>query len=76
MRTMLTLDNDILAAAKGFAATLQQTIAEMVSAPAHLAFQRTREPPSARSGVPLLALSTDSQPVAAEAVNQLDDEWQ
>ncbi len=74
MRTTLSLDDDILAAAKGLAATRHQTLGEVISALARQALQPTRKPRSVRNGVPLLAATGNSQPVTAELVNQLSDE--
>jgi hypothetical protein len=74
MRTTLSLDDDVLAAAKGLAATRHQTLGEVISALARQALLPTRKPRSVRNGVPLLAASSNSQPVTAELVNQLSDE--
>jgi nucleoside diphosphate kinase len=76
MRTTLSLDDDVLAAAKGLAATQHQTLGKVISALARqgLQLQPTRESRLVRNGVPLLAASADSQPVTAELVNQLSDE--
>ncbi len=74
MRTTLSLDDDILAAAKGLAATRRQTLGEVISALARQALLPTCETRSVRNGVPLLAANANSQPVTAEFVSQLSNE--
>ncbi len=74
MRTTLSLDDDILAAAKGLAATRHQTLGEVISALARQALLATHKTRSVRNGVPLLAANANSQPVTAQLVSQLGDE--
>lgn len=75
MRTTLSIDDDVLAAAKGLAARQNKTVGEVVSALARQALRpaqvkRKRE----RNGIPLLAQTAGAPPVTLELVNQLRDE--
>ena len=75
MRTTLSIDDDVLAAAKGLAARQNKTVGEVVSALARQALrpaqtQRKKE----RNGIPLLAQTAGAPPVTLELVNQLRDE--
>lgn len=75
MRTTLTIDDDILAAAKHLAEREQKTIGEVVSALARQGLVRgSKSTRSQRNGVPLLAGRRGSTPVTMELVNQLRDE--
>jgi hypothetical protein len=73
MRTTLTIDDDILSAAKSLAASRHTTIGEVIS---ELARQSLRPMTSSteRNGVPLLPLSANAGPVTLEVVNALRDE--
>jgi hypothetical protein len=61
MRTTLTIDDDVLAAAKGLAARQNKTIGEVISA-------------LSRNGVPLLNVRPGAMPVTPEMVSELRDE--
>jgi hypothetical protein len=75
MRTTLSLDDDVLAAARHLAAREQKTVGEVVSALARQGLARTaRSSRVERNGIPLLAASRDAKPVTLEFVNQLRDE--
>ncbi len=77
MRTTLSIDDDVLAAAKGLAARQNKTVGEVVSALARQALRpaqvkRARE--RVRNGIPLLAQTPGAPPVTLDLVNQLRDE--
>ena len=74
MRTPLTIDDDVLAAARGLAARERKTVGEVISALARQALQPVNAGRSARDGVPLLAVRTGVLAVTPELVNQLRDE--
>lgn len=75
MRTTLTIDDDILAAAKHLAERERKTIGEVVSALARQGLARgSKGARSQRNGVPLLPSRRGSAPVTMELVNQLRDE--
>jgi hypothetical protein len=74
MRTTLSIDDDVLSAAKELAARERKTIGEVISA---LARQSMRPPVSSgktRSGIPLLPVLPNARPVTLEMVNKLRDE--
>lgn len=75
MRTTLTIDDDVLAAAKELAAKEGKTIGEVLSALAREALQPEKRAGRTRNGIPLLAVSPDAKPVTLEFVNQLRDEF-
>lgn len=74
MRTTLTLDDDVLAAARALAERQHKSIGEVVSALAREALQPKEPPGAQRNGIPLLPRSPQAQPVTPELVNQLRDE--
>lgn len=74
MRTTLTIDDDVLAAAKVLAEQRRGTIGEVIS---DLARQALKAAPSARlerDGVPLLPRKAGERPVTLDLVNALRDE--
>lgn len=77
MRTTLSIDDDVLLAARSLAQRQHQSVGEVLSA---LARQALRPAPpagvatSVRNGVPLLPLSAHAAPVTMELVNQLRDD--
>jgi hypothetical protein len=73
MRTTLTIDDDVLAAARALARQRRRSIGEVVS---ELARQSLRRPPEQRQrhGVPLLPVSNPEAVVTLEIVNALRDE--
>lgn len=76
MRTTLSIDDDILAAAKHLAERDRKSLGEVVSALARQGLAGTsREPRAERNGVPLLPHRADAGPVTLELVNQLRDEF-
>ena len=74
MRTTLTIDDDVLAAAKGLAARQNKSIGEVISALTRQALKPTNTRRQIRNGVPLLAVRPGAGPVTPELVNQLRDE--
>jgi hypothetical protein len=73
MRTTLTIDDDLLIAAKAIAQQTNQTIGEIVSNLARTALRpktRTME----RNGIPLLPVRNPEAIVTPEIVNALRDE--
>ena len=74
MRTTLTIDDDVLAAAKGLAARQNKSIGEVISALTRQALKPTSTRRQVRNGVPLLAVRPGAEPVTPELVNQLRDE--
>lgn len=75
MRTTLSIDDDVLAAAKGLAARQNKTVGEVVSALARQALRPTQtKRKRERNGIPLLAQTAGAPPVTLELVNQLRDE--
>jgi hypothetical protein len=74
MRTTLTIDDNVLAAAKGLAARQNKTVGEVVSALSRQALLPESASAKVRNGVPLLAVRAGSVPPRPELVNQLRDE--
>jgi hypothetical protein len=75
MRTTLSIDDDVLAAAKHLAEREQKTVGEVISALARQGLSRgSRSARVERNGIPLLASRKGAQPVTLELVNQLRDE--
>lgn len=74
MRTTLTLDDDVLAAAKGLATRQHKSLGEVISALVRQALRPTVSGGKVRNGVPLLPRHAGAVPVTPEQVNQLRDE--
>ena len=74
MRTTLTIDDDVLAAAKGLAARQNKSIGEVISALTRQALKPTNTRRQIRNGVPLLAVRPGAGLVTPELANQLRDE--
>ena len=74
MRTTLTIDDDVLAAAKDLAARENKTLGEVISALTRRALKPVLPIGSTRNGVPLLPVRADAAPVTMELVNRLRDE--
>jgi len=73
MRTTLTIDDDVLLAAKAIAEQEQKSVGEVVSALARNALRRP-QPPSIRNGIPLLPVRNPRAVVTLDVVNSLRDE--
>lgn len=74
MRTTLSIDNDVLLAAKSLAKREQKSLGEVLSALARQGLRREAQLGNVRNGVPLLSPSATATPVTMELVNQLRDE--
>lgn len=74
MRTTLSIDDDILAAAKELAAKQRKSIGEVLSSLAREALRPRKQTRRTRSGVPLLPVRPNAVPVTLDLVNRLRDE--
>lgn len=74
MRTTLSIDDDVLQAAKGLAARTQKTVGEVVSELARRGLKPVGKTPRKRNGIPLLPGRAAAPPVTPELVNKLRDE--
>ena len=74
MRTTLTIDDDVLSAAKALAAQRNETIGDVISDLVRQALSPPTPGVSTRNGVPLLPRRQDGGPVTLETVNALRDE--
>lgn len=73
MRTTLSIDDDVLAAAKHISARENKSVGDVISALARQGLMRTsRANRSERNGIPLLRRG--AAPVTPELVNRLRDE--
>ena len=73
MRTTLTIDDDVLAAAKGLASQQRRTVGEVISDLARVAL-RPQKGGTTRNGVPQLPTGAEAKPVTLEIVNRLRDD--
>lgn len=73
MRTTLTIDDDVLAAAKAKATAERRSLGEVISALARHGLTETGRLRT-RNGVPLLPGRENAPPVTLEIVNRLRDE--
>jgi len=74
MRTTLTIDDDVLLAAKSLADREKCSVGEVISALARRALAPEASRQRSRNGVPLLKPKADASPVTMALVNQLRDE--
>jgi hypothetical protein len=74
MRTTLSIEDDVLAAAKDIADRQGKTVGEVISALAREALRPKEATKKTRNGVPLLPVKPDSTPVTPELVSKLLDE--
>ena len=74
MRTTLSIDDDVLMAAKNMADRERRTVGEVLSALARQALRREAAPGHIRNGIQLLPVKDSATPVTLELVNQLRDE--
>lgn len=74
VRTTLSIDDDVLAAAKGLAARQGKPIGEVISALARQGLLPQARNRKLRNGIPLLATRAGGAPVTPEVVNRLRDE--
>jgi len=74
MRTTLTIDDDVLAAARELAEFQQKTVGEVISSLARKGLRPTEPVPVIRNGIRLLPIQPGSSVVTLEHVNRLRDE--
>lgn len=75
MRTTLSIDDDVLAAARGLAARENKSLGEVISSLSRQALKPSRtQERSVRNGMPLLPVRSNAVPITLELVNQLRDE--
>lgn len=74
MRTTLSIDDDVLAAAKGLAALQQKSVGEVISELTRQALRPGIQKGKMRNGVPLLPVGPKAKAVTPELVNRLRDE--
>ena len=74
MRTTLTIDDDVLEAARERAEMEHKTIGEVLSALARKGLQPAPSPLLMKNGVPQLPVQPGSRPVTIEFINRLRDE--
>jgi hypothetical protein len=74
MRTTLSIEDDVLAAAKELAAREGKSVGEVISALAREALRPKKTGRRTRNGVPLLPVRSGTTRVTLELVNQLRDE--
>ena len=74
MRTTLSIEDDVLAAAKEIAVREGKSVGEVISTLAREALRPKRTGRRTRNGVPLLPVRSGSKRVTLELVNQLRDE--
>ncbi len=74
MRTTITLDDDVLGAAKEVAARENKTVGEVISALARKGLRPARPAPKKRNGIPLLTVRKDASPVTSDMVHRLGEE--
>jgi hypothetical protein len=75
MRTTLTIDDDVLSAAKHLARQEQRTVGDVISSLARQGLNRGHRSPGAqRNGIPLLATRKNASPVTPDFVNRLRDQ--
>jgi hypothetical protein len=71
MRTMLAIDDDVLAAAKKLAVMERKSVGEIISLLARHAMRSTETSLKTRNGVPPLEVSPEAPRVTSELVRQL-----
>lgn len=74
MRTTLSIDDDVLAAARALAARQGKSLGEVVSDLARQGLQPQSEPPKYRNGIRLMSVRQGATPTTLEQVNRLRDE--
>jgi len=74
MRTTLSIDDDVLSAARGLAARDRLSLGEVISSLARQALQRPPAPAGLRNGVPLLPVQTGATPATMAQVNRMRDQ--
>ena len=75
MRTTLSIDDDVLVAAKGLASRQNKSLGEVISALSRQALKPTATGHKTRNGVPLVPVRPSSARVTLELVTELRDAW-
>ena len=73
MRTTLTINDDVLVAARGLASRQNKSLGEVISALSRQTLRPTTTGRRARNGVPLLPVRAGTAAVTLELVNELRD---
>lgn len=76
MRTTVTIDDDVLAAAKQFADARGLTVGEALSQLARATLTERRRHDGTRNGIVLLPTNPDAKSVTLDDVNDLRDDQQ
>jgi hypothetical protein len=76
MRTTLSIDEDVLAAAKALAAREHKPVGEVISFLARRALTPDKRSGNKRNGIQLLNVKPDAVPVTPELIARLRDELQ
>jgi hypothetical protein len=76
MRTTLSIDDEVLAAAREMAVTEGKSVGDVISSLARKALLPTPSDRTSRNGIPLLPVRPGGQRVTSELVRQLQDELQ
>jgi hypothetical protein len=74
MRTTLTIDDDVLSAAREMAAAQDKTVGEVISLLARQGLNPVASRRTTRNGVPLLPVRKGSVRVTSELIHQLREE--
>jgi hypothetical protein len=74
MRTTLSIDDDVLAAAKELAERENKSVGDVITSLARQALRPKNRTKSRRNGVPLLPVRSGATRVTPALVNQLRDE--
>lgn len=74
MRTTLSIDDDVLSAAKELAVMQKKTVGEVISNLARQTLNPAESKQSTRNGVPLLRVRPGTPRVTSELVHQLREE--
>jgi hypothetical protein len=74
MRTTLTIDDDVLSAAKEMAVSQNRTVGEVISSLARQGLNPAASRRKTRNGVPLLPVRASTPRVTSELVHQLREE--
>jgi hypothetical protein len=74
VRTTLSIDDDVLAAAKELASAERKSVGEVISVLARTALHPANPRRKTRNGVPLLPVRAGSRRVTSELVQQLREE--
>jgi hypothetical protein len=74
MRTTLSIDDDVLSAAREMATAQDKTVGEVISSLARRALTPPESRRKTRNGVPLLSVRAGTARVTSELVNQLREE--